>query len=508
MSVEKTAVSRLSYVKRNIIWSGISNFFYILFPFVIRTLFINYLGSEYLGLNSLCTSIIHVLNAAEFGVSSAFAYRLYEPIASHDIPQIGKLLNFYRKVYFIIGTVILAAGIVIMPFMDKLIKEDIPADVNIYLVFAIYLLNAVLTYTVFAYKELILVANQRRDYVDMISCVFLSIMYCVQIVFIIQSNYYAYLLVLPSITILINTTKCIVAKKKYPDFICRGTVDNEYVTGFIKDAISMAIYKFRDMSRNTFDSIVISAFIGLIALSNYQNYYTVLVVPIVLRNIFANALTPSMGNCIASEDKQVVYEVYKVFAFVYIYITGWFAICYGGLIQDFIVIWLGNNFLLSNMIVLLFVIYYYVLGFCDQTKMFREAAGLWNRGKVFAGTEMFANLILNIGLVYWLGLSGIILATILTIIFINIPFENYIIFHGFFQRGFNETAMIYFRAFVWFVIAGVITMGLCHGIVREGYVGLIMKAGICVIIPTVLFFLMNYRTTELRYLLKRFNLID
>lgn len=506
MSEDRVEVSRLSYVKRNIIWSGISNFFYTLFPFIIRTLFIKYLGSEYLGLNSLCTSIIYVLNAAEFGVSSAFAYRLYKPIAEQDIEKICRLLNFYRAVYFAIGMVILSAGIVILPFLERLIKGDMPTDVNIYLVFAIYLLNAVLTYTVFAYKELILVANQRRDYVDMISCLFLSAMYCLQIVFIIRGSYYGYLIALPCITILINSTKCAVVRKCYPRFVCRGRIEKQYAVEFLRDILSMAVYKFRDMSRNTFDSIVISAFIGLVALSDYQNYYTVLVVPITLRSILANALTPSMGNCVATEDKEVVYEVYKIFAFVYIYVTGWFAICYGGLIQDFIAVWLGEKFVLPNAIVILFTAYYYVMGFCDQTKMFREATGLWNQGRVFAGIEMVANLTLNIVLVYWFGMGGIILATILTILIVNIPFENYIVFHAFFRRGIRGIALIYGKAFVWFTITCAITMRLCYAIINEGYMALIMKAGICVSVPTLLFILFNFRAAEFKYLLQRFGM--
>lgn len=497
--------NRLDYVKRDMLWSAISNVFFTIFPFVIRTLFIWYLGSEYLGLNSLCTSIIYVLNAADLGVANAFVYRLYRPVAEHDIEKACALLNFYRKVYIVIGLFIFFAGLLLMPFLENFIKRDVPSEVNIYVVFFIYLVNASVSYIVCAYKALVLLANQRRDYIDSIACFVLSSMYCVQIFFIIQKNYYAYLLVMPLFTLLSNLIKGMVVKKKYACYVCRGGISKECAAGLLKDVLSVAVYKCRDLSRNAFDSMIISSFVGLVALSYYQNYYMVLLVPILIRNILVNAITPSMGNCVATESKQGILEVYKVFVFVYVYVSGWFAICYGCLIQDFIVLWLGEDFILSDVFVLLLVLYFYVLGFSDQSKMFREAAGLWGTGRAFAVAEMVSNMVLNIALAYWMGIEGIILATILTIVWINIPFEHYIVYHNFFGHNMKKIVLFYGKAFLECVAAWWITMLGCSFMTPEGLLGLIWKAVFCIVVPPVFFFLFNYKKEELQYILKRFH---
>lgn len=498
--------SRLDFVKKDILWSVISNVFFTIFPFVIRTLFIQYLGSEYLGLNSLCTSIIYVLNAADFGVANAFVYRLYKPVAEQDIEKACRLLKFYRKVYIVIGVFVFFAGLSLMPFLEYFIKQDVPPEVNIYTVFFIYLVNASVSYIVCAYKELVLLANQRRDYVDKIICFVLSSMYCVQIFFVTRKNYYAYLLIMPLFTLMANLLKGIVVKKKYACYVCRGDISKECASGFLKDVLSVAVYKFRDLSRNAFDSIIISAFVGLIALSDYQNYYAVLLVPILLRNILVTAITPSMGNCVATESKQGIFEVYKVFVFVYVYVSGWFAICYGGLIQDFIVLWLGEDFILSDVFVLLLALYFYVLGFSDQTRMFREAAGLWRTGRAFAIAEMVSNLVLNIALAYWIGIEGIILATILTIICINIPFEHHIVYHDFFGYSMKSLALFYGKVFLWFAVAWGITMWSCKFVTAVGLFGLVWKAVICIVVPMIFFLLLNYKEEEWRYILKRFDI--
>lgn len=61
---------------RNVIFGGLLKGYQILVPFIMRTLLIRYLGMEYLGLNSLFTSILQILNLAELGVGSALGYSM------------------------------------------------------------------------------------------------------------------------------------------------------------------------------------------------------------------------------------------------------------------------------------------------------------------------------------------------------------------------------------------------------------------------------------------------
>ena len=53
---------RTKNAMRNIIFGFINRLVLILGPFVIRTILIKKLGAEYLGLSSLFTSILQVLN--------------------------------------------------------------------------------------------------------------------------------------------------------------------------------------------------------------------------------------------------------------------------------------------------------------------------------------------------------------------------------------------------------------------------------------------------------------
>ena len=70
--------------KRNIYSGLLSRAISLVLPFLLRTVMINYLGSEYLGLNSLFTSILQVLNLSELGFSHAVVYSMYKPIAENN----------------------------------------------------------------------------------------------------------------------------------------------------------------------------------------------------------------------------------------------------------------------------------------------------------------------------------------------------------------------------------------------------------------------------------------
>lgn len=488
--------SRTKNVLRITISSLSVGFIGTLFPFWVRTYTIKYLGSEYMGLNNLCTSILAVLSITDLGVANAFAYRLYKPIAQGDKEETGRLLNFYRKVYFLIGMIILCAGMVILPFFDRFISCDVPDGVNIYAVFFIYLINTVVSYMVFAYKNLILTAAQRSDYRNFVTSISFIILYGGQIFLIHKKCYYASICILPICTILANIVCSVIVSHKYPDFCPKGNASKEEIFDLASDVFSVAVYKFRDISRNAFDNIVISAFAGLVLLADYQNYYMVFTVPIWLLTSFYASALPSIGNFAASYGREEVYGIYKKTSFVISILAGWFAICFGCLIQDFIVIWLGVEFQLSRAAAALFAVYIYIHGEAMIIKTMRESIGLWRIGRIWAAVEMLANLVLNVVLMSVFGIEGIILATIISMLFISIPIENRIIFNQYFTGRIREKIKSMLIYMMWTMLAAIATALLCSLAPDIQYVSFAYKVAVCAIVPPLVCVACFHRTEE------------
>jgi hypothetical protein len=161
--------SRTKNFTRNVIYGLFNKFTSIALPFVSRTIFIQKIGVEYLGLNSLFVSILQVLNLTELGFGSALVYSMYKPAIEKDTKTVNYLLRFYRHCYRIIGVIIAIIGLLICPFIHLLINNSEAINVNFYIIFLIYLLNTVISYLFFSYKQSLFIASQRSDIVSNIN---------------------------------------------------------------------------------------------------------------------------------------------------------------------------------------------------------------------------------------------------------------------------------------------------------------------------------------------------
>ena len=137
-------LNRTANTKRNIIVGEIDRILGILFPFVVRTLIIHMMGSEYLGLTGLFYSIIQMLNLAEMGFGSAIVYSMYKPIADGDTRSINVLLKYYARIYRRVGYVTGVGGLIVMFFLPYMVKDDAPKNINVYLLYLIYLFSSVI----------------------------------------------------------------------------------------------------------------------------------------------------------------------------------------------------------------------------------------------------------------------------------------------------------------------------------------------------------------------------
>ena len=142
--------------------------------FVTRTVFIQILGKECIGLDGLFTNILTVLSVAELGIGTAINFSLYKPIQEKDTKKISRIMSFYKKAYECIGIVILLIGLIIMLFLNLIVK-DYTID-NLYLIYFLYLLNTVITYFI-SYKDALLYADQKYYELSKLRTIFIFLLY-------------------------------------------------------------------------------------------------------------------------------------------------------------------------------------------------------------------------------------------------------------------------------------------------------------------------------------------
>lgn len=494
--------SRSFYIKKNLIWQLLQSVIVMVFPLIMRTLLVYRIGDELLGFNSLCISVVSMLNVVNFGVDSVLIGRMYRPAAMRDTDEVCRQLKLCRTVYKVIGIAILTAGVVITPFLGDFIKGDKP-DVNIYFVFLIYLLSTVLSYWLFAYARVVFQATQQVYYLNQMLIVGYLIQYGLQIVALFEGNYLVYVCFGPISTIIYNIGSYRRLRKEYPQYYCRGVTDQGEKRQLCRELVSCGIYRIRDMSRDSLDSMIISAILGLILLSKYQNYTTVLLVPIMLKSVISEAIAPSLGNLNVTAGKEEQFQLLKVLWLLDIAVSGFFSICYFQLIQNFIYLWVGPSRVLSLSVPIMLSIYLFVLGICDFFKMVRKANRLWEKGKAVGGIEIVANLVLNIVLVKWLGVFGIVLATVITIVCINLPYESWLIFKDYYGKNAIRFFWLLMKVFVWVIITSGIVWVIIDRISCFGFWMLVLQGGITVIVAGILFILIFRKDNEWRILYRK-----
>lgn len=493
-------IERTKNTLRNVITGLLNKVVLLFFPFIIRTVIIQKLGSEYLGLSSLFTSILQVLNLTEMGFNSAIVYNLYKPIANNDKDKICALMNFYKKAYTIIGTVILILGLAVLPFLDNLISGEIPENINIYILYLIYLANTVISYFLFVYKTVLLTAHQRNDILNNINTILTLLQYSIQIILLcVFKNYYLYVIVFPIITVINNIVSGIITKKRYPEYICKGQIDKDTKKTIKQKVSGLVIIKVCQTTRNSFDSIFISAFLGLTLVAIYNNYYMILTGVATLIGVITAAMFSGVGNSVAIESKEKNYDDMIKFDFMYMWITGWCAICLLCLFQPFVTLWLGNEYLLSFWVVILLVLYFYALRMGDIKSIYLETAGLWWETRYRAIIESILNLILNFVLGKIYGLYGIIAGTLISLVIINFGLGSQIVFKHYFKNDKLKEYFIYHMKYflVTFLIA-IITLFLCELIRFDGILEFTLRVFICIMIPNILYLAIYHRTENFK----------
>lgn len=487
--------SRTKNGTRNIISGVINRIVLLLFPFITRTLIINILGSGYLGLNSLFTSILTVLNLSELGFGSALVYTMYKPVAEGDETKICALLALYKKIYHIIGIVICAVGLGILPFIPNLINGTWPDGINIYIIYIIYLGNTSISYFAFAHKKALLTAYQRSDLISNINSIISIVSYIVQIVLLIVfRNYYIYIFVLPIFTIIENMWVAVVTKKMYPNIVCKGKVLREELKDISNHVKGIALQKICSTSRNSFDSVVISMYLGLSTIAMYGNYYYIMSSIHAFLYQIPNAIRASVGNSVTSENLGKNHKDFQTMNYLYMWLSGWCFVCLMCLYQPFMKIWMGTELMFPMQTVILFCIYFYELSMSDIIALYKDGAGLWWHGRYRTIVEAIANLALNFLLGWLWGVNGILVATILTMALIGIGYGGYIVFQYYFGiEKFSKYLLAQGAFFAVTAFVSFITWRICGFIPDVGFETLILKGLICIILPNGLFWIVYSR---------------
>lgn len=484
-------IERTKNATRNIVFGTILKIYQIIVPFLMRTAMIYLMGVQYLGLNALFTSILQVLNLAELGVGSAMVYSMYKPIAEDDEVTICALMKLYRTYYGIIGLVIASVGAVLTPFIPKLISGEVPSDINLYILYLLNLAATVFSYWLLAYKNSILQAHQRTDVVSRVTLVTSTIQYGMQLfVLWVFHNYYYFVIVILATQALTNIVTAICADRMYPRCVPKGNLPKSVVKQINQRIKDLFTAKLGTTIVNSADTIVISAFLGLTVLAEYQNYYYIMTSVVGFLMIIMNSCTAGIGNSLVTESLDKNYLDFRKLNLLITWIAGICVSCLLNLYQPFMILWVGEEYLLSYGCVILMCVYFYLYTTNHLMATYKDAAGMWHEDRFRPLCSSMFNLAINLLLVRYIGIFAIILSTVLSYVLVNMPWLIHNLFKVVFKRDKNDFVRDYLKNILITCVVASVTYLMCSRLPKEGILTIIIRLLACISVPNILLILM------------------
>lgn len=493
-------IQRTENTARNLVYGGAQKIVQIVIPFIIRTIMIYAMGGAYPGLTSLFASILQVLNLAELGVGSAMVYSMYRPIIEDDTAAICGLMALYRKYYRRIGLVILLGGLLLTPFVPILVKTDtVPSDVNVYVIYILNLSAAVLSYWLFAYKTALLSAHQRNDMISKAALLTSGMMYGVQIVIIlVWKNYYAYLVTMLVFGIFSNLLMAKMADSLYPEYRAGGALERTAVAEINQRVKALFTSKIGSVVVNSADTIVISAFLGLTVLTMFQNYMLLIRAIIDLIAVLFTASMAGIGNSILVESKEKNYQDLQKLTFVIAWVAGICSSCFLCVFQPFIKLWVGDQYLLDFPVVVCLCIYFFLFEINQLLNTYKDASGIWQKDRYRPLVTAGVNLALNLLLVRTMGLYGVILCTIISMLLVGMPWLLHNLFHSIFGRKNLGNYIVHLLIYCGCAAGNALICYFCCSFVPvEGLLGILIRIIVCGFLSNSIFLALSWNREEL-----------
>lgn len=475
----------------------------ILLNFVVRTIFIYCLNEAYLSVNGLYSNILTVLSLAELGFGSAMVYRMYAPVAVKDYQKTAALLQFYKKIYIIIGVVIFLLGLCVIPFMDYIIKDK-PDISGLTLYYILFLVNTSISYWLSSYKASVLYADQKEYIKTNVQSATTILQSVLQIVLLLLfRKYLLYLLIQLVGNIFLNLYVAHLVDKRYPEIQTYqgASLSAEERMQIRKDTEALVLSRFGHVALNGTDNIIISAVVGVLWVGRLSNYTLICdSVTSVLCQITA-AITGSLGNFFATEDKHAGYALFKKVEFLNFWLYGFSFIALVTLLDPFVQIWAGGRFVLGLPISIAIAINFFVAGYMNTLWVFRSTLGLFKQGKFRPILVAILNIVLSIVLGRLWGVFGVLFATFLSRAAISLWYDPLILHRYGFEVSCKPFFARYFRR-VLLLIAVLIAMLTIRHVVLSSATTVLRFAVmtmVTAIVPNAIFWLAYRRCEEYAY---------
>lgn len=491
--------SRTENFVRNTSVGILMQIFSLLLSFASRTIFIKLLTNDYLSINGLFSNILSTLSIVELGFGTALIYFLYKPVADNDKDKIKVILKYYKKVYIVIGTIMIMLGLMVIPFMRYIIKDPPQVKESLNFIYILYLLSTASGYFYY-YKIALINAYQKNYIVSIYNQFFKWIQMILQIIVLLLTKSYILYLIIQLICVILNCSCLSLKANKLFPFIKEKTdkniskVEKKQISTKVK---SLIFYRLNPAILNGSDNIVLSSIVGVKYVGIYSNYYLITSYLTMFMSQITSSLEIGVGNLNAKETREKKEEVFYDSFYLCFFIYSIVCILLMSLTNDFIKIWLGDEFLFSDFVLFSIILVLFINGMQFTCYTFRTTSGLFEKNKLVPLYEVIINIVVSIFLAKLIGVSGVFFGTVIARLATIFWTDPKILYDEIFET--KNRKKYYFKYFKYTLITffiGIIVYLLSKYFTSKNYFYWIVKALVLGIITLFSIIALTFKTSE------------
>lgn len=433
-----------SRVKKTLLNARVNMIFYFLIlilSFFSRKIFLDTLGADFIGFTGTIQNILTFVNLAELGISTAIGYLLYAPLQKNDQIKINEIISVFGYLYRKIGIIILFIGVVVSMFLPFIFPNTGFNLSLIYFAYYSFITSSLIGYFC-NYKQTLLGADQRNYVVTAYYQGMNIAKVLIQLGFAYYTkNYYLWILIELIFGIIYSFILNWRINQTYPwlrSEVKQGKLLFKKYPEVMRHTKHLFIQKISAMVQWHTKPFLIYAFCNLQTVAFYGNY-TIITDKIHQFVItFLGSTTAGVGNLIAEGNKTKTLKVFwELLSFRY-FIGGTISFCLFMLMNPFVELWLGQQYLLSKTVLILIVANVFISYTRDGVMDFLYGYGLFR--DVWAS---IAEIVINLGTActfgYFYGLPGVLLGGIISPFLIVFIWKPYFLF----REGFKESVLTY-----------------------------------------------------------------
>lgn len=410
-------------------------------------------------------------------------------------------MNYYKKVYNILALSITIIGLSLVPFLRYIVNLKEEMD-HLTLYYIIFLADSVCSYLL-ANRVAIIQATQNSYIIKRYSIIFMIIKNILQmIVLLLFKNFILYLLIQVFVTFATNLYGAILAKKMYPYAFEKAELEKDEKKSLFENVKSMMIYKIGGVLLNHTDNILLSIIAGTVSVGYYSNYSMIIYSITRFINIIFNGIKASVGNLNTKDNQEKQMKVFYRIDFFSSWLYGFISVGMFVLINDLIVIWIGEKYLFNQAVIFAIVSSFYLLGIMNPIGTYRETTGLFKQTKYIFLITAILNIILSILFGKIWGVFGILIATSVSRLLTNSWFEPYVLFRDYFKKNSKKYFINKLKNIALTGISCILLMiifNLIKTILTNNILCFMVEIIVATILTNLIFFIAYHKKEEYQY---------